>query len=95
VTAQSLADGATVLGVVEWQAAASGRIVRVEFLVDGAIRGTATAAPWSFTWDTTQEAPGGHTVAVRAVADDGRTAQSTAAVVVAPPPAPEPPPPAP
>jgi N-acetyl-anhydromuramyl-L-alanine amidase AmpD len=94
VTSQSLADGTTVQGVVEWQAATTGPTARVEFLVDGTVRGTATAAPWSFTWDTTREAPGGHTVAVRAVAADGRTARSTASVTVAPPPAADAPPPA-
>jgi hypothetical protein len=95
VTSQSLVDGTTVQGAVVWQAATTGAVVRVEFSVDGTIRGTATAAPWSFAWDTSREAPGGHTVAVRAVAADGRTAQSTANVTVAPPPAPDPPPPGP
>jgi N-acetyl-anhydromuramyl-L-alanine amidase AmpD len=95
VTSQSLVGGATIQGTVEWQAATTGPVARVEFLVDGTIRGTATAVPWSFSWDTSREAPGGHTVAVRAVAADGRTAQSTANVTVAPPPAPDPPPPTP
>jgi hypothetical protein len=92
VTSQSLVDGATIQGTIEWQAATTGPVVRVEFLVDGTIRATATAARWSFSWDTSREAPGSHTVAVRAVAADGRTAQSTANVTVAPPPAPDPPP---
>lgn len=95
VTSQSLVDGSAIQDTVEWQAATTGPVVRVEFLVDGTIRGTATAAPWRFSWDTSREVPGGHAVAVRAVAADGRTAQSSANVTVASLAAPDPPPPAP
>src|SRR5204862_7168391 len=74
VTSQSLADGQTVEGQVGWDAQVSGPLARVEFLVEGAVRATATAAPWGWTWDTSGEAPGQHAIAVRALAADGRSA---------------------
>jgi hypothetical protein len=91
VTAQSLAEGQTVQGPVTWTAQTNGPVVRVEFLVDGAPRGTATAAPWTYAWDASPETPGPHRATVRAVTADGRTAESTVTVTVAPP-APPPPP---
>jgi hypothetical protein len=85
VTSQSLANGQAVSGTIAWQAQTTGAVARVEFLVDGAVRATATAAPWTYAWDTAAEAPGPHAVAVRAVASDGRTAEASTTVVVAAP----------
>jgi len=85
VTAQSLAEGQTVQGPVAWTVQTTGPVVRVEFLLDGTPRGTATAAPWTFAWDATPEPPGPHRATVRAVTADGRTAESTVTVTVAPP----------
>jgi N-acetylmuramoyl-L-alanine amidase/Bacterial Ig domain len=85
VTSQTLADGQTVQGTVDWQASTTGPVVRVEFRVDGIVRGTTSSSPWSYSWDTTAEAPGTHVVAVRAVASDGRTAELSATVTVAAP----------
>jgi N-acetyl-anhydromuramyl-L-alanine amidase AmpD len=90
VTSQSLADGQTVQGTITWQAQTTGPVARVEFLVDDGVRGSATAAPWTYTWDTAAEAPGQHTVVVRALAADGRVTEARATVTVA---APAPPPP--
>jgi N-acetyl-anhydromuramyl-L-alanine amidase AmpD len=91
VASQSLADGQTIQGTVTWQAQTAGPVARVEFLVDDGVRGSATAVPWSYTWDTSSEAPGQHTVVVRAVAVDGRVAEARATVTVAAPaPAPSP-----
>jgi len=85
VTSQSLVDGQTVQGTVTWQAQTAGPVARVEFLVDDGVRGSATFAPWSFDWDTSAEAPGQHTVVVRALAADGRVAEAKATVTVAAP----------
>ena len=90
VVGQSLLEGQTVEGAVEWQAQVTGAVARVEFVVDGLVRGTAGAAPWSFDWDTAAETPGRHVVLARAVAPDGRTAEAAAAIEVV---APAPPPP--
>jgi len=84
IAGQSLLAGETLSGTVVWQAQVRGPVERVEFVVDGAVRATASAAPWSFTWDTTAETPGTHAVAVRAVGRDGRTVQAPLTVVVAP-----------
>ena len=73
---QSLADGQTVQGVVPWQVDARGTIVRVDFLVDGVVRGSATAVPFAFTWDTATDAPGAHHVLVRVVGSGGNVAES-------------------
>jgi N-acetyl-anhydromuramyl-L-alanine amidase AmpD len=85
VTSQSLGDGQTVEGTVTWQAETTGPVARVEFIVDDGVRGSATAAPWSYSWDTSAEAPGRHTIVVRAVAADGRVAEARATVTVAAP----------
>jgi N-acetyl-anhydromuramyl-L-alanine amidase AmpD len=85
VASQSLADGQTVQGTVAWQAQTTGPVARVEFLVDDGVRGSSTAAPWTYSWDTSAEAPGQHTVVLRAVALDGRVAEARATVTVAAP----------
>jgi leucyl aminopeptidase len=65
---------------------ARGAIARVEFLVDGAVRGTVAAAPFAFAWETAGEAPGAHQLVVRVVGTDGKLAQSPpVSVTVAPP----------
>ncbi|ANH68026.1 hypothetical protein ABE85_11385 [Mitsuaria sp. 7] len=62
-----------------WRLSASasdtdGNIARVEFLVDGQVAGTATAAP--FVWDWASPAVGTHLLAARAVDNDGGTTTS-------------------
>jgi hypothetical protein len=84
---QSLVNGQAVEGVVQWQVEAR-NAARVEFVVDGIVRATATAAPWALAWDSAPEAAGAHTLAVRVYGKDGKLAQSapiavTVAVTVA------------
>ncbi|MBI2816205.1 MAG: hypothetical protein HYX72_04635 [Acidobacteria bacterium] len=57
-------DGATVSGVVSVTATATDNvgITKVNLLIDGAVAGTATAAPFTFSWDTTKTARGKHTL---------------------------------
>ena len=59
MTAQNLADGQTVTGVVDWRAHTIGPVARVEFAVDGTVIAASTAEPWATTWDATA-APGVH-----------------------------------
>jgi N-acetyl-anhydromuramyl-L-alanine amidase AmpD len=80
VTAQNLADGQAVSGVVDWRAHTIGPVARVEFAVDGAVIATATTEPWATTWDSDTVAPGAHTLEVRAYAKDGRRAALTITV---------------
>ncbi|TLY78487.1 MAG: hypothetical protein E6K42_09380, partial [Gammaproteobacteria bacterium] len=58
--------GATVDRTVQLKAAASAAsgasVTRVDFLIDGTIVGTATAAPFSANWDSTTVVDGTHTL---------------------------------
>ncbi|MDX6425484.1 MAG: hypothetical protein QOD52_889 [Gaiellaceae bacterium] len=83
VTAQNLADGQTVSGVVDWRAHTIGPVARVEFVVDGTVIATATAEPWTTTWDSSTVAPGAHTLEVRAFTMDGRRGVLTVSVTSA------------
>ena len=82
---QTVADGSTVSGVVDWRPQMTGRVARVEYLVDGVLRHTATKAPLAYAWDTAAEQPGTHTLTVRLVGPTGKTAEGTVTVTVAAP----------
>ena len=85
IAAESLADGQAVSGVQHWLVQVTGSASRVEFLVDGQLRGTAAAAPYAWDWDTAHETPGTHTLAVRALGPGGTTVGPTLTVTVAAP----------
>jgi hypothetical protein len=74
VTAQNLADGQAVSGLVDWRAHTIGPVARVEFVVDGTVIATLTTEPWATTWDSSTAAPGPHALEVRAFTKDGRKA---------------------
>ena len=82
VSVTAPADGATVSGTttISADAADAGGVNRVEFLVDNALVGTDTTAPYSIAWDSTTVANGTRTVSARAFDATGN--QSTAAVTV-------------
>jgi N-acetyl-anhydromuramyl-L-alanine amidase AmpD len=85
LVADSLADGQIVSGVQHWLVETSGSVARVEFVVDGLVRGTASAAPYAYDWDTSGETPGGHQLTVRALGRDGIVAEQSLTVTVAAP----------
>jgi hypothetical protein len=60
----SLADGSTVSGSVSWTATSNAS--RVDFYVDGNLRKSDGGAPFSYTWDTTVESAGTHTLMLKA-----------------------------
>jgi hypothetical protein len=64
----SPANGSTVSGTVTINASASDNVgvARVDLYIDGALSGTATGAPYSFTWNTSGAAGGTHTLQTRA-----------------------------
>ncbi len=63
-------------------AAASGvTVTRVDFLVDGAVVGTATMSPYSVNWDTSAVSDGSHSLAAKVTDSQGMTATSTAVTV--------------
>jgi N-acetyl-anhydromuramyl-L-alanine amidase AmpD len=84
VLGQSLVDGQAVSGPVDWQVQAA-NAVRVELLVDGAVRTALTSPPYAWTWDASAEAAGEHVLTVRAVGRDGRVAEASVKVTVTPP----------
>ena len=83
VTIMSLASGTQVSGTVAVSASASDNVAvsKVEFLVDGILKATSTAAPYSFSWNTTTSANGIHTVIAKAYDAAGNVGQSTSATV--------------
>lgn len=85
IEAAGVANGRTVKGTVSWSAVPSGaKVDHVDFLVDGKVAHTEQQAPYTFDgWDTTALADGPHTLALRAVAADGRVAEASLTVLVA------------
>lgn len=81
----SLENGQAVQGRVEWRPRMTGRVVRVEFVVDGELRHAATKAPFALQWDTTQEAPGEHVLTLRLVGPTGKVTEGSVTVAVASP----------
>ena len=65
VTITNPEDGATVLGTVNITASASGCIDTVEFYIDSSLKYTDTAAPFEYSWDTTQYADDDYTIEVK------------------------------
>jgi hypothetical protein len=80
VTAQNLADGQIVRGIVDWRAHTIGPVARVEFVVDGTVIARATSEPWATSWDSATVAPGTHVLEVRAFTKDGRRGVLTISV---------------
>ena len=70
--------GGTVSGAVTISASASDNVgvVKVEFLVDGALLDTDTASPYSAAWDTTVTSNGEHTLLARAYDAAGNSTAS-------------------
>lgn len=56
-------------------------VTRVEFLVDGTVIGTVTAAPYTFAWDTSTATDGAHAVTSR-VTDANNVVVTSAAATV-------------
>ncbi|HZI12841.1 MAG TPA: M20/M25/M40 family metallo-hydrolase [Myxococcus sp.] len=77
------AAGSSVTGTAILSATASDAsgISRVEFLVDGVVRGTVATSPYNFAWDSASVSNGSHTIAARAFDGVGNQA-TTAAITV-------------
>jgi hypothetical protein len=83
IAGQSLSDGQQVTGLVLWRVEVSRPAKRVEFWIDGKLRGTDLQRPFTFGWDTASETPGEHSVEARAIGA-GRLASAPVTVTVAP-----------
>jgi hypothetical protein len=82
IVEQSVVAGQELAGLVVWRVGVTGRPERVEFLVDGLVRGTDVAAPYTFGLDAAAELPGPHRLTARAVGPNGKTAEASVTVSV-------------
>jgi hypothetical protein len=85
ITGMSVADGQRASGLVVWRVETRGRAARVEFLVDGVVRGTDVAAPYTFGWNASAEPAGEHRLTARAHGADGKVVERSVTVTVPPP----------
>lgn len=83
IAGHSLTAGQTVAGLALWQAFVTGQASRVEFRIDGVLRGTDLQRPFTLGWDTALEPPGEHRLEARAFGPGGREVASPLSVVVA------------
>ena len=79
---QSVTDGMLVDGLVLWRVFVQGPAERVQFTIDGTLRGTDLAAPYTLGWDTSAEAPGPHVLSARVLGAKGKAAGATVTVTV-------------
>jgi len=79
VTITAPANNATVSGTATISAAASDNVgvTQVEFYVNGALKSTASAAPFSYSWNTTTVANGSYTLSAKAYDAAGNVGQSS------------------
>jgi Bacterial Ig domain len=77
------ANGATVSGTVSVTASASDNVgvTKVEFWLDGALRSTDTASPYSWSWDTTAFANSAHSLVSKAYDAAGNIGTSSTVTV--------------
>jgi hypothetical protein len=78
VSLSAPAPGSTVSGIVTVTASASANVgvSRVEFYLDGILKSTSTAVPYSFSWDTTATAYGSHALSAKAYDAAGNVGQT-------------------
>jgi hypothetical protein len=84
ILGQSVIAGQEATGLVLWRVDVKGRPERVEFVVDGVLRGSDVAAPYTFGWNASAETPGPHVLTARAVGK--KTVEATVTVTVPAPP---------
>jgi hypothetical protein len=79
VSVSAPANNATVSGTVTATATASDNIgvSRVEFYVNGVLKATDTASPYTYGWDTTTAANGAYSLIAKAYDAAGNVGQST------------------
>ena len=85
IAGQSVADGQEITGLVVWRVDVRGLAARVDFIVDGVLRGSDVAAPYTLGWNTAAAPPGPHRLPARVVGASGKTGEATVTVTVPPP----------
>ena len=81
IVSQSVSEGQTATGLVVWRVEAVAA-ARVEFLVDGVVRGTDVAAPYTLGWNASAEPPGPHRLTARALGKSGEAVEASVTVTV-------------
>jgi N-acetylmuramoyl-L-alanine amidase/Bacterial Ig domain len=81
IVSQSVVDGQTATGLVVWRVEAVAA-AQVEFLVDGVVRGTDVAAPYTLGWNASAETPGPHRLTARALGKGGKVVEASVTVTV-------------
>lgn len=76
-------DQSTVSGSITVAAGASdpGGVAKVEFYLDSVLKSTATVAPYTWTFDTTQASNGAHTLLVKAYDASGNVGTSASVAI--------------
>jgi hypothetical protein len=84
ISITSPATNATVSGTVNIAAAASDNtgVAKVEFYVNGALKNTDTASPYTYAWDSTSVANGNYSITVKAYDAAGNSSESAVMVAV-------------
>jgi N-acetyl-anhydromuramyl-L-alanine amidase AmpD len=82
VVGQSLENGQTVQGLVDWRVFVKRPVQRVQFLVDGERVGTSATIPYGIEWDSSTVALGPHRLVARVIGTGG-TVEVPVSVVVA------------
>ena len=82
ITGMTVADGQELSGLVVWRVDLRGRAQRVEFLVDGVLRGSDVAAPYTLGVNAGAEQPGEHVLTARAVGATGKAVEAMVTVSV-------------
>ncbi|NUT55832.1 MAG: hypothetical protein HOQ03_07600 [Thermoleophilia bacterium] len=85
LASMSVAEGQELTGLVVWRVDVRGRAQRVDFLVDGVLRGSDVAAPYTLGLNAEAERPGEHRLTARAVGANGTSVERTVTVSVPPP----------
>ena len=77
------ANGATVSGTVSVAASASDNVgvTKVEFYLDGALKSTSTASPYTWSWDTTTATNASHSLVSKAYDAAGNVGTSSTVTV--------------
>lgn len=83
VAVSSPVNGATVTGTVSMAATASDNVgvSKVEFYVNNVLKGSDTASPYAYSWDTTSAANGSYTLTAKAYDAAGNVGQSSSVTV--------------
>ena len=71
LVSSTITAGATLSGIVSWSVATSGDVASVEYWANGALLGTRSSSPWTYSLDTAGLPNGGNTLGVALLSSSG------------------------